>query len=505
MIVLGRSWRGGGKGSRITSSTVFACHSRFLTTIPSNIFNHRQRIDDESSISKTNRKGPLAAWTVSVKDNVCTKDMPTTCSSRMLEAYTSPFEATTVRLLREAGAEIIGKTNCDEFGMGSMNLDSAFGPIYNPNKVDDGQGERVAGGSSGGAAASVAAKLCRIAIGSDTGGSIRLPAAYCGVYGFKPSYGLISRWGLVSYADSLDTIGIIASHHDEVKSTFNVLSRYDDRDPTSVSQEVRIRAEKVAEKALDQIGKSASLNGLRIGIPQEFFAKEVHVRVMPSLRKILSTFKRLGANIVPINLPNVKYALSAYYVLASAEASSNLARYDGIRFGYRSDELDSTNEVNTTKSTKFASHIAKTRSQGFGKEVKKRILLGTYSLTSELFDNYFLQAQKVRQLVRKDLDRAFCLENVLNSNSDYVGEGKQGVHILLNPSAVDIAPLASEASQRGVEMYTQDLLTVPASLAGLPSISVPVGRADGMPVGITLSTQWGCESLLWRVLQQIGP
>ncbi|PWN37920.1 amidase signature enzyme [Meira miltonrushii] len=475
-----------------------AIRRRLLNTAASdsNIFNYRLPTENE-----TNRKGPLAAWTVSIKDNICTNDMPTTCSSKMLESYTSPFEATTVRLLREAGANIMGKTNCDEFGMGSMNLDSAFGPVHNP-RVPNGQPPRVAGGSSGGAAASVAAKHCRVAIGSDTGGSIRLPAAYCGVYGFKPSYGLISRWGLVSYADSLDTIGIIASRHDEVKETFDVLSQYDDRDPTSISQDVRNKAEKVAGEALQGIGKSGNLNGLCIGVPQQFFAKEVHPRVMPSVRKTLSTLKQLGVEIVPVNLPNIKYALSAYYVLASAEASSNLARYDGIRFGHRSDELESAEEVQGRNSTKFAKHIAKTRSEGFGKEVKKRILLGTYSLTSELFDNYFLQAQRVRQLVRKDLDRAFCLNNVMESTQM---ESRTGVHAILHPSAVDIAPLVSEAKERGVETYTQDLLTVPASLAGLPSISVPAGRAEGMPVGITISTQWGCEPILWRILQNIGP
>jgi aspartyl-tRNA(Asn)/glutamyl-tRNA(Gln) amidotransferase subunit A len=473
-------------------------HLRLLTNVPSesNIFNHRV-----SSENETNRKGPLAAWTISIKDNICTNDMPTTCSSRMLKSYTSPFEATTVRLLREAGANIIGKTNCDEFGMGSMNLDSAFGPVYNPIK-QDGQPERVAGGSSGGAAASVAAKYCKVAIGSDTGGSIRLPAAYCGVYGFKPSYGLISRWGLVSYADSLDTIGIIASRHDEVKETFDVLSQYDDRDPTSISQNVRSKAHKVAEEALRGIGKSGNLDGLRVGVPQQFFAKEVDPRILPSVRNMLSKLKQLGAEIVPVNLPNVKYALSAYYVLASAEASSNLARYDGIRFGYRSDELESAKEAEGKNSTKFAKHIAKSRSEGFGKEVKKRILLGTYSLTSELFDNYFLQAQRVRQLVRKDLDKAFCLDNVLGSTTI---NATGGVHAILHPSAVDIAPLVSRANQRGVGTYTQDLLTVPASLAGLPSINVPAGRADGMPVGVTLSTQWGCEPVLWRILQHIGP
>lgn len=496
MIVAQTIRQGRGRGGGLLIDE--AIRRRLLTTATSdsNIFNYRLPTENEA-----NRKGSLAAWTVSIKDNICTKDMPTTCSSKMLESYTSPFEATSVRLLREAGANIIGKTNCDEFGMGSMNLDSAFGPVYNP-RVPDGQPPRVAGGSSGGAAASVAAKYCKVAIGSDTGGSIRLPAAYCGVYGFKPSYGLISRWGLVSYADSLDTIGIIASRHDEVKATFDVLSQFDDRDPTSISQNVRNKADKVAEEALRGIGKSGNLNGLRIGVPQQFFAKEVHARVMPSVRKTLSALKQLGAEIVPVNLPNVKYALSAYYVLASAEASSNLARYDGVRFGYRSDELESIKEVQERNSTKFARHIARTRSEGFGKEVKKRILLGTYSLTSELFDNYFLQAQRVRQLIRKDLDGTFCLNNVLES-SDL--KARAGVHAIVHPSAVDIAPLVSEAKETGVETYTQDLLTVPASLAGLPSISVPAGRAEGMPVGVTISTQWGCEPILWRILQHIGP
>jgi aspartyl-tRNA(Asn)/glutamyl-tRNA(Gln) amidotransferase subunit A len=447
--------------------------------------------------------GPLAGWHVSIKDNICTTDMPTSCSSKMLLDYQSPFEATAVQLLRQAGASIVAKTNCDEFGMGSANLYSVHGRAVNPESQLG--RERVTGGSSGGAAAGVALGASRIALASDTGGSIRTPAAYCGVFGLKPSYGLISRWGVVPYADSLDTVGLMGNDAEQVNTAFKVISQHDVQDPTSVTAQVRGKAGEISRRTIESFGDAnGPMSGLRIGIPREFFPAELSKDMLPPLRRFLTDLKRKGADIVSVEMPTVRFALSAYYVLASAEASSNLAKYDGVRYGHRAEQsLTSTISTSSSKPpSPFLQHISTTRSQGFGKEVQKRILLGTYSLTSDLFDNYFLQAQKVRTLIQRDFDQVFRVQNVLNEQRRT--GNVDGVDVLVTPSTVDIAPTFEEAERMGIKAYTQDLLTVPASLAGLPAISVPAGRARELPVGITLTGQWGCEEVLFEVIKRVA-
>ncbi|KIJ65406.1 hypothetical protein HYDPIDRAFT_88164 [Hydnomerulius pinastri MD-312] len=454
--------------------------------------------------------GPLRDVKVAIKDNICTSSLPTTCSSAMLSEYKSPIEATSVRLLRDAGAHIIGKANCDEFGMGSLNVNSVHGPVINPHQsphardVPWAQREsRSAGGSSGGSAASVAVGICDAALGTDTGGSVRLPASYCGVVGLKPSYGLISRWGVISYADSLDCVGVIGKSIDTVKEVFDVVSTHDVRDPTTATPGLRERARSRAESCLPASSSPTSLEGLRIGIPQEYFPSELDPSIVNSLRTVIKGLEAMGASIIPVSLPATQYALSAYYVIASAEASSNLARFDGIQYGLRVPP-----RPEATKS-KPSDVYALSRSAGFGKEVQKRILLGTYALTADAFDNYFLQAQRVRTHVKSDFNNVFRLPSVHVQNPS---PPANGVDVLLHPSAIRTAPLLkrerdTHGSKSGkkeessdLDEYVQDVMTVPASLAGLPALSVPAGlAADGWPIGVSVVGQWGCDELVLRV------
>jgi aspartyl-tRNA(Asn)/glutamyl-tRNA(Gln) amidotransferase subunit A len=291
-----------------------------------------------------NPHGPLSNLTVAIKDNICTMHLPTTCSSGMLRHFTSPFDATAVELLKAGGANIIGKANCDEFGMGSLNVNSIHGPVVNPYHSPNEKSipwaereRRSAGGSSGGSAAAVAAGLCDAALGTDTGGSVRLPASYCGITGLKPSYGLISRWGVVSFADSLDCVGVLGKSVDTVKTVFDSISSYDPKDPTAATPHTRERAKASVESLLSTLNADLSdpeLSSLRIGIPQEYFPSELNTTIVTAVRKVLERLSALGAELIPVSLPSTPYALSAYYVIASAEASSNLARYDGVQYGW---------------------------------------------------------------------------------------------------------------------------------------------------------------------------
>ncbi|ORY80236.1 amidase signature domain-containing protein [Leucosporidium creatinivorum] len=453
-------------------------------------------------------RGPLHGVPVAVKDVFCTTQLPTTAASRMLRDYTSPFDATVVKRLREAGALIHGKTNMDEFGMGSTNLNSYFGPALNPSgphlaKVEDGEA-RVAGGSSGGSAAAVAAGLCRIALASDTGGSTRLPAAYCGVAGLKPSYGLLSRWGMIAYASSLDCVGIMAKEVGDVRTTLDVLSAFDEKDPTSAPQDARDR---IAEHddSLSPTWTSTNLSGLRIGVPAEYFLAELSPTVMPSFRRTLESLQAKGAILSSVSLPSTPLALSAYYVLASAEASSNLARFDGTRFGARAVEQEADP---ATRSALYAA----SRSQGFGKEVQKRLLLGTYALSAEAFDNYYLQAQRVRQLIRREFDSIFRLPSPLIPPSSSTTSNNAGVDLIIHPSSIGVAPRLRPSNTTttpasSIASYTQDALNVPISLAGLPGLSVPAGvsageedgEGKGWPVGVQIAGQWGSDKLVLKV------
>ncbi|KIL69153.1 hypothetical protein M378DRAFT_7866 [Amanita muscaria Koide BX008] len=415
---------------------------------------------------------------VAIKDNICTVDAPTTCSSKMLQEFQSPFDATVVKLLREQGADILGKTNCDEFGMGSLNINSVHGPVINPLSFLDGVDgvSRSAGGSSGGSAAAVAAGMCFAALGTDTGGSVRLPASYCGVVGLKPSYGLLSRWGVVSFADSLDCVGVFAANVQDTRRVFDALNVHDPKDPTSVPEEIRRQAAADSQARMDSwSGDKRSLRGLRIGVPQEYFPAELSPFVRQRVKDVISELKSIGATVIPVSLPSTSYALSAYYVIASAEASSNMARYDGVEYGF---QVRSPPEADHSTASRV---YAYTRTRGFGEEVQKRVLLGTYALTADAFDNYFLQAQKVRQLVKDDFNRSFL-----------------GVDVLIHASAIRTAPPLGEDG--GLSTYVQDVLTVPASLAGVPAMSVPAGvERDGWPVGVSIVGQWGSERVLMRV------
>ncbi|KAF8519655.1 amidase signature enzyme [Gautieria morchelliformis] len=465
------------------------------------------------------REGPLADASIAVKDNICTLSLPTTCSSVMLKDFHPNYNATVINLLEQSGAHIVGKTNCDEFGMGSLNVHSYFGPVVNPFQSESdyspwGQREqRSAGGSSGGSAAAVASRQCFAALSTDTGGSTRLPASYCGVVGLKPSYGLLSRWGVISFADSLDTVGIIASRVRDVGRVFDVVSHYDYKDPTSIPHDLRNEAQTAChhhvEKYIPQLHGSASLQGLRVGIPQEYFPAELDPSLLQPFRKTLAHLKDRGAALIPVSLPSTPYALSAYYVIASAEASSNMARYDGVRYGAH---VPPSTGTDTTRTANVYAH---SRTHGFGNEVQKRILLGTYALTAEAYDNYFLQAQWLRTLIRADFDCVFRVSNVLSSGSPSARHSPSrtppstqssdsvGVDVLLHPSSIRTAPPLSARPSQGIEgldTYLQDVLTVPASLAGLPALNVPAGRAaDGWPVGVSVVGQWGCEEVVMQV------
>ncbi|TCD68010.1 Trimeric GatFAB AmidoTransferase(AdT) complex subunit [Steccherinum ochraceum] len=430
----------------------------------------------------------------------------------MLEGFRSPFDATVVELLQRAGARIIGKANCDEFGMGSLNLHSAHGAVVNPHQPPSSsrpweeREQRSAGGSSGGSAAAVAASMAHVALGTDTGGSVRLPASYCGVVGFKPSYGILSRWGIVSYADSLDCVGLLGRDTTYVGQAFDVLSQYDHKDPSAATPDTRQKAVDALNTHAKDWNFASSLQGLRIGVPQEYFPSELDRKILKPFRSVVDILTSLGASVIPVNMPSTPYALSAYYVIASAEASSNLARYDGIQYGLR---VEPPPGSDLTKTSKIYAH---TRSQGFGSEVRKRILLGTYALTADAFDNYFLQAQRLRQLVRQDFDNVFRMANPLKDLPPVSQpDAHPGVDVLLHPSAIRTAPhLPSPADEAdssqtdSLPSYVQDVLTVPASLAGVPAISVPAGLAeDGWPVGVSVVSQWGCDKLVLDVAKAI--
>lgn len=383
--------------------------------------------------------GPLSGVTVAVKDNISTKGIETTCASKILKGYIPPYDAHVVTLLRNAGAALVGKTNMDEFGMGTTTENSAFGPTLNP--LDH---ERVPGGSSGGSAAAVAAGLVDCAIGSDTGGSIRCPAAFCGIAGLKPTYGRVSRYGLIAYANSLEQIGPMARDITTLSNLYSVIAGHDPRDATSVDQ------------PYSHI-PSADIKGLKIGVPDEFFGEGVNPKVAGVVRKALETLESYGAQTIPCTIPSMKYALSAYYVTCTSEASSNLARFDGVRYGPAVETLKSWHDAYSDQ-----------RKAGFGKEVRRRIILGTFSLAAGYYGRYYQKAQTARQMVRDDLERIF-----------------RDVDVIAGPTMPDIAFRLGEKSDP-LQMYLSDILTVPANLAGVPAISVPCGKVEHMPVGLQL-------------------
>ncbi|EEH43947.2 aspartyl/glutamyl-tRNA(Asn/Gln) amidotransferase, A subunit [Paracoccidioides brasiliensis Pb18] len=427
---------------------------------------------DRVSVAETRRergtvKSPLDGKLVAVKDNICTRDMPTTCASRILETYTSPFNATVVESLERAGAIVAGKTNLDEFGMGSHSMHSHFGPVG--NVVAAGKEPISPGGSSGGSAIAVATGQCYAALGTDTGGSVRLPAAYTGTIGFKPSYGLVSRWGVVAYANSLDTVGVLGSKISTIRNVFKIINHPDFHDPTNLQPSTRARLTSAIHKA----SSLRSYRSIRIGIPTEYNIHELSPVVRTVWQQSIAYLKNQGYAIHPVSLPTTKQALAAYYILAPAEASSNLARYDGVRYG--------TRDTNAPDNAGPGGYLyANTRGNGFGSEVKRRILLGAFSLSADAINNYFLRAQRVRRLVQTDFENVFAFRNPLLPAVDAgalktTARRKYAVDVLVVPTAPTLPPtikLLKRATP--VEIYMKDVFTVPASLAGLPALSVPV-------------------------------
>jgi aspartyl-tRNA(Asn)/glutamyl-tRNA(Gln) amidotransferase subunit A len=415
-----------------------------------------QQIDDRRTAGES--LGPLAGVPTAIKDNIDVRGMLTTASSRILEDFIPPYDATVVRRLEAAGAVIVGKTNCDEFAMGSSNENSAFGPVHNPWALD-----RIPGGSSGGSAAAVAARCVPIALGSDTGGSIRQPAACCGVVGLKPSYGRVSRYGLLAFASSLDQIGPFARTVADAATVLAALAGADPCDATTSNEPVP--------------DFSASLTGrvddIRIGVPRAFVSEGVDDQVRRAYEGALDTLRRAGAALVDIDLPHAKYAVPVYYLVCTAEASSNLARYDGVKYGFRSPAAkDSLKEM-----------YSRTRDQGFGPEVKRRIMLGTYVLSAGYYDAFYLKALQVRTLLRRDYDDAF-----------------ERVDVVAMPTSPTPPFRLGEKTDDPLQMYLADVFTVSANLAGLPGISVPCGfSTDGLPIGFQLMGRMFDEATLLRV------
>ncbi|NLU48898.1 MAG: Asp-tRNA(Asn)/Glu-tRNA(Gln) amidotransferase subunit GatA [Syntrophomonadaceae bacterium] len=398
----------------------------------------------------------LAGITCALKDNLCTKGIRTTCSSRMLENFVPPYDATVVRKMKDEQAVILGKLNMDEFAMGSSTENSAFFPTSNPWDL-----ERVPGGSSGGSAAAVAADEVIYALGSDTGGSIRQPAAFCGVVGMKPTYGRVSRYGLVAFASSLDQIGSLTKDVTDCALVLNLISGYDKMDSTSVNAEVPDYTRFLVP----------DIKGFKIGVPREYFQAGVDERVKEVIKQALLKMEDLGAMVEETSLPHTEYALPAYYIIAPAEASSNLARFDGVRYGLRDTEAENIIEM-----------FASTRARGFGPEVKRRIMLGTYALSSGYYDAYYLKALKVRRLVKEDFDRAFARYDVLAV-----------------PTTPTVAFKIHEKSDNVLSMYMSDIATIPINLAGVPALSIPGGFVDGLPVGLQLIGKPFAEGTILRV------
>jgi aspartyl-tRNA(Asn)/glutamyl-tRNA(Gln) amidotransferase subunit A len=396
----------------------------------------------DKKISSGQSLGILEGVPVAVKDNICVEGMPATCASKMLENFEPPYNATVIEKLKSAGAIIIGKTNMDEFAFGSSTENSAFGPTRNPF-----DSFRVPGGSSGGSTAAVAANLCWAALGSDTGGSIRQPAAFCGVVGFKPTYGRVSRYGLVAFASSLDQIGPIAKNLEDTCVLLEVISGKDAMDSTSVNLEVPDYT-KILRK---------DLKGVRIGIPKEYYGTAIAPEISKKVEDVLSLAEKSGAELKDISLPHTSSGIAVYYITATAEASSNLERFDGVKYGYRTEKYDNLLDM-----------YMKTRGEGFGQEVKRRVILGTYVLSAGYYEAYYLKAQKVRTLIKKDFLDAF-------------GD----VDVILTPTTPELPFKIGEKKDDPLKMYLSDIFTVNVNLAGLPSVSLPCGfSSSGLPMGI---------------------
>lgn len=402
------------------------------------------RAIDEKSTLLEQQRPVLEGIPVAVKDNICVQNQPATCASRILENFIPPYEATVIKRLRDAGAIILGKTNMDEFAFGSSTENSAFGPTRNPYDQ-----ERVPGGSSGGSAAAVAANLCAAALGSDTGGSIRQPAAFCGVVGLKPTYGRVSRFGLVAFASSLDQIGPLTRDVRDASLLLSVIAGADRYDSTSLQEPV-----------FDYFdGTVQDLSGLHFGLPREYLTGEVNPCIKESINRVGKKIEQLGGCLEEVSLPHTQAGIATYYVIATAEASANLARFDGIKYGYRTSHYKNLGEL-----------YLYTRGEGFGQEVKRRIILGTYVLSAGYYQAYYLKGQRVRTLIRKDFSDVF-----------------EKVHLLLTPTTPELPFKIGEKSSDPLKMYLSDVFTVNVNLAGLPAISMPAGKSsEGLPIGFQI-------------------
>jgi aspartyl-tRNA(Asn)/glutamyl-tRNA(Gln) amidotransferase subunit A len=405
-------------------------------------------------VEKSSDETPLRGVAIALKDNICTKDLQTTCGSYILHNYKAHYDATAARRLTEAGAVIVGKTNMDEFAMGSSNESSAFGAVKNPWDL-----ERVPGGSSGGSAVAVASGVVRASLGSETGGSVRQPASLCGIVGLKPTYGRISRYGLVAFASSLDQIGIFGQTSKDAADVLSVIAGRDKNDSTTADVAVPNYS-----ATLDN-----DIKGRKIGVPRALFGEGLDDEIRDAVEKSIDNYKSLGAEIVDVELPYAKFGIAVYYIIATAEASSNLARFDGVRYGFRAEGAHELREM-----------YRKTREEGFGAEVKRRIMLGTYVLSSGYYDAYYSKAQKVRALVKKDYEKAFATCDAI-----------------LTPTSPSVAFKLGEKSDDPLAMYLSDIYTVSANLAGIPGISVPCGlSSEGLPIGTQLLGNFWSEDVL---------
>jgi len=426
------------------------------------VFNEEaiQSADSVEQKIKNNSAGKLAGMVIAIKDVLDYKDHPLTCSSNILKNFTSLYTATAVQKLIDEDAIIIGKTNCDEFAMGSSNENSAFGNVLNP--VDK---TRVPGGSSGGSAVAVAANLCDVSFGTDTGGSIRQPAAFCGIFGLKPTYGRVSRFGLTAFASSFDSIGPFSKNVEDTALVMEVISGKDLNDSTSI------------EKIIPNFSSSLSKDKkLKIGIPKEYFADGLDEEIKTAILNIVDELKLEGYEVKEVSLPKTEYTIATYYILTTAEASSNLARFDGARYGFRANDYKNLKEM-----------YLNSRTQGFGTEVKRRIMLGTYVLSSGYYDAYYRKAQKVRRLIKEDFDNAF----------------KQ-VDLLITPTTPTVAFKIGEKSDDPLQMYLSDIYTTSANLAGIPGMSIPIGKnSENLPIGLQILSQQFEEEKIFQLAKHI--
>lgn len=423
----------------------------------------KESIDKAIEIDNRIRKGDidniLAGIPYVLKDLYCTKGILTSCGSKMLSNFIAPYDATIYEKLANAGAVLIGKANMDEFAMGSSNENSYYGPVANPWDLS-----KVPGGSSGGSAAVVSARLAPFSLGSDTGGSIRQPASFCGISGLKPTYGRVSRFGMTAFASSLDQCGPMAVSAEDIALILQTISGFDEKDSTSADIPVPDYCKNIND----------SIAGLKIGMPKEFFAEGLDPGVAKVIEQALQEFKKLGAIIKEVELPTTKLAIAAYYVIASAEASANLSRFDGIRYGYRCSEPKNLLDL-----------YERTRWEGFGDEVKRRIMIGTYALSAGYYDAYYIKAQKIRRLIKNDFIDAF-----------------KEIDVIMGPVSPTTAFNIGEKSNDPVAMYLADIYTVPVSLAGLPGMSIPVGFSDGMPVGLQIVGNYFNEGKILNIAHQ---